>query len=367
MKIRNSLPEDILIKRAPTDCSHTTKKKDPRFRQGCYKRQKYIRMDSLLWTVVLLVSVSIVLPAAGDAELQADSNETTASPSNPVLNLAYYTLDDKYNGCVKALKRKLKSLLKTELAMSETYRDTWNKALENWRRIKDSKSFPQNITEFVEVAILTYASEKPKVYPEFNAATRTAGKGPKEYEAYLFKSLHFLLTIAAKEPQLKPLKCISVYRGTDVEFSIEKTFRFGQFTSTSERKEIAYRFGKTTFFRLFTCKGYSISEMSTYQSEEEVLIPPFEIFQVTLIKDTAKGKTINANSAGSCSNHNCAFVGKGWNGTQACPEHQVPELLALAIFKGSLNPERAVLTPANTSAATLDEPTASVIIPFCKL
>ncbi|XP_054850985.1 erythroblast NAD(P)(+)--arginine ADP-ribosyltransferase-like isoform X2 [Eublepharis macularius] len=243
--------------------------------------------------------------------LPADSNETTASPSNPVLNLAYYALDDKYNGCVKAMKSNLKSLLKTELAMSETYRETWNKSLEGWWEEKDSKSFPQNITEFVEVAILTYTSEYPKIYPEFNAATRTAGKGPEEYEAYLFKSLHFLLTMAAKQPDLKPLQCISVYRGTKVDFSVEKVFRFGQFTSTTEREDMAKKFGTKTFFNVFTCKGYSISEMASYEFEKEVLIPPYEIFQVTSVEDTEDGKTVNATSLGSCSNHNCAFVGKG--------------------------------------------------------
>nr|XP_056720648.1 erythroblast NAD(P)(+)--arginine ADP-ribosyltransferase-like [Euleptes europaea] len=237
-----------------------------------------------------------------------------ANTSNPVLNLASYALDDKYKGCVKAMKNNLKSLLEMELAGSSTYKATWEEALKEWWPKKDSQSLPQNIKEFAEVAILTYASEVPKIYPEFNTATRTAGKGPKEYEAYPFKSLHFLLTWAAKAFQSTAPKCVRVYRGTTVEFSVEKMFRFGQFTSTSESKKEANHFGKTTFFKVLTCKGYSISEKSIFEHEKEVLIPPYELFRVTSVEDTAKGKIINAKSVGSCSNHNCAFMGKDFLG-----------------------------------------------------
>lgn len=228
-----------------------------------------------------------------------------------VLNLADYALDDKYKGCVSAMKKNLRSLLETELATSQTYKETWEDALEVWWERKGSKSLPQNITEFAEVAILTYANEAPSIYTEFNTATRSAGKGPKEYEAYPFKSLHFLLTWAAKAFRSTDPKCISVYRGTTVQFSIKKMFRFGQFTSTSEKKDVASKFGKVTFFKVSTCKGYSIREMSMFNYEEEVLIPPYELFQVTSIEDTKKGKTIKAVSVGSCSNHNCIFVDKG--------------------------------------------------------
>lgn len=242
---------------------------------------------------------------------QTASKETTTSASKPVLNLASYALDDKYKGCVNAMKSNLKSLLKMELAASQTYKDTWEHALEMWQKKKDSKSLPKNITEFAEVAILTYASEKPEIYTEFNTATRTAGKGPKEYEAYPFKSLHFLLTWAAKAFQSVQPKCVSVYRGTDVKFSVKKRFRFGQFTSTSEKKKVARMFGKVTFFEVLTCKGFSISERSMFEYEEEVLIPPHELFQVTSVNDTEEGKTIKARSLGSCSNHNCVFAGEG--------------------------------------------------------
>lgn len=241
--------------------------------------------------------------------LQSGSSEVAANTSNPVLNVARYSLDDEYRGCVKAMRCNLGSIIQSDLENSELYRNAWVEALNNWQ-VNKSWLFPQNMKELYEVAILAYTLQSPPLYQEFNTATRTAAKGPEEYEAYPFKSLHFLLTQAARAFQSKEPKCIKGYRGTSVKFSVKDLFRFGQFTSISESAEVARRFGTVTFFKVHTCMGFSISEMS-YFEEEEVLIPPFEIFQVTLVEDTSAGKIIGAKSRGSCSNHNCAFVGKG--------------------------------------------------------
>ncbi|XP_048372757.1 erythroblast NAD(P)(+)--arginine ADP-ribosyltransferase-like [Sphaerodactylus townsendi] len=277
-------------------------------------------MGNCFCLVFLWLSVSIIFPAVEHAEV--GSSEMAANPSNPVLSLAPYTLDDKYKGCTKVMKNNLKSLLETELAITPKYKETWKASLRTWRKRKDSHSLPRNVTEFAEMAIMAYTYGNPSIYEEFNTATRTAGKAPREYAAYPFKSLHFLLTWGAKAFQSTKPKCTRVYRGTEVKFFTTKIFRFGQFTSTSERRTIAEFFGTITFFNVFTCEGYSISEMSRIKFEDEVLIPPYELFQVTSVKDTKNGKIVNAKSVGSCSNHNCAFVGKGWNGTMACPEHQ---------------------------------------------
>ncbi|XP_062992810.1 erythroblast NAD(P)(+)--arginine ADP-ribosyltransferase-like [Elgaria multicarinata webbii] len=228
----------------------------------------------------------------------------------PALNMAHYSLDDQYEGCLSSMRSHLTSLIRSELKASELYREAWENALFNWQA-NQSWLYPQNMKELFEVAIWAYTFEIPPLYREFNAATRTAGKGPKEYEAYPFKSLHFLLTRASMTLHSEDLKCIEVYRGANVEFSVNNLFRFGQFTSTSENLEEAEKFETVTFFKLFTCKGIDISEMSFYQEEEEVLVPPYEIFKVTSVEDTSNGKTVKAKSVGTCSYHNCAFVGEG--------------------------------------------------------
>ncbi|XP_033026495.1 erythroblast NAD(P)(+)--arginine ADP-ribosyltransferase-like [Lacerta agilis] len=269
--------------------------------------------------VTFLLVAFIVSSAQATAE--AGSSEMSTNRSNPILNMAHYSLDDKYEGCLASMQSILKSLLLSELNMSRIYKEAWEEALFNWQE-NQSWLYPRNMEELSEVAIWAYTLEYPSLYRKFNAATRTAGKGPEEYEAYPFKSLHFLLTQATLSFKLKDHRCVKVYRGTDVMFSINDLFRFGQFTSTSENSKVAEAFDTVTFFKLFTCEGIDISEMS-FMDEEEVLVPPYEIFKVTAVEVTLDGKTVDAKSVGTCSYHNCAFEGEGWDNNHACPGHQV--------------------------------------------
>ncbi|KAJ7313849.1 hypothetical protein JRQ81_005600 [Phrynocephalus forsythii] len=209
------------------------------------------------------------------------------SRSNPVLNMANSSFDDRYKGCLKNMKGNLTSLLRSELAASKLYNEAWETALLSGQYNR-TWLYPRNLEELSEVAICTYTQNDPPLYEEFNTATRTAGKGPKEYAAYRFKSLHFLLTWATRFWR-KEISCQRVYRGTNVNFSIGQYFRFGQFTSTSEKKKVARFFGKATFFSLITCKGIEINGLSAFHYEEEVLVPPYEMFKVKAIEDTAKG------------------------------------------------------------------------------
>uniref|UniRef100_A0A670JM20 NAD(P)(+)--arginine ADP-ribosyltransferase n=1 Tax=Podarcis muralis TaxID=64176 RepID=A0A670JM20_PODMU len=241
--------------------------------------------------------------------LGAGSSEMSTNRSQPILNMAHYSLDDKYEGCLESMQSILTSLILSELNMSKIYKEAWEEGLFNWQE-NQSKLYPKNMEELSEVAIWAYTGAYPSLYRKFNAATRTAGKGPEEYEAYPFKSLHFLLTQATLSFKRKDHKCVKVYRGTGVKFSINDLFRFGQFTSTSENSIVAEVFQTVTFFKLFTCEGIDISEMSLFK-EQEVLVPPYEIFKVTSVEDTPDGQTVDAKSVGTCSYHNCAFEGKG--------------------------------------------------------
>ncbi|NWS04045.1 NRT2 ribosyltransferase, partial [Motacilla alba] len=66
-------------------------------------------------------------------------------------------------------------------------------------------------------------------------------------------------------------QCHRVFRGVrDIRFKAQKgqSVRFGQFTSTSARKEIALQFGKDTIFEVYTCHGADIRQFSMYPGEE---------------------------------------------------------------------------------------------------
>ncbi|CAM5117940.1 unnamed protein product, partial [Eretmochelys imbricata] len=105
-------------------------------------------------------------------------DEVRTAEGNPILNLAPNSLDNVYRGCVKAMKRRLPSLLEEELEENQLFREAWDQAKE------------------MCVAVLAYALEDPPVYQSFNLAARTAWKSPQADAGFPFKSLHFLLTQA---------------------------------------------------------------------------------------------------------------------------------------------------------------------------
>nr|XP_008114723.1 PREDICTED: erythroblast NAD(P)(+)--arginine ADP-ribosyltransferase [Anolis carolinensis] len=248
-------------------------------------------------------------------------NKMSKKKARPELNMAHASLDDQYDGCMASMKRLLPSLFRSELNASTLYSEAWEKALFEWQENK-TWLYPRKLEELSEVALYAYTLGYPPLYQEFNSATRTAAKGPEEYAAYPFKSLHFLLTWATRFLG-KKFSCQRVYRGTGVNFSVGHYFRFGQFTSTSEDPEIAQFFQTVTYFKLVTCKGIGISEASYFQHEQEVLVPPYEMFKVTSVEKHPTNKTIMAVSVGTCSDHNCIFVGEDLKYTKRCQDHQV--------------------------------------------
>ncbi|XP_023956591.1 erythroblast NAD(P)(+)--arginine ADP-ribosyltransferase-like [Chrysemys picta bellii] len=269
---------------------------------------------------LLLFTAAWVLPA-GTSEPRPD--EIRTAEGNPTLNLASNSLDDLYRGCVKAMKRRLPSLLEEELEENQLFREAWDQAKEMWMQMENQTIFPKTLRALYSVAVLAYTLEEPPLYALFNVATRTAWKSPQAYAGFAFKSLHFLLTRAAEKLGAKEPSCAKVYRGTKVKFSIEGLFRFGQFTSTSEKRQEAEEFGCTTFFVLVSCQGFPVGNLSRFPGEEEMVVPPYEMFRVTGVKETPRKKMVHAKSVRVCSDQNCAYLGKEGNSTMSCPDHQV--------------------------------------------
>uniref|UniRef100_A0A8C3FV45 NAD(P)(+)--arginine ADP-ribosyltransferase n=1 Tax=Chrysemys picta bellii TaxID=8478 RepID=A0A8C3FV45_CHRPI len=210
--------------------------------------------------------------------------------------MASNSLDDLYRGCVKAMKRRLPSLLEEELEENQLFREAWDQAKEMWMQMENQTIFPKTLRALYSVAVLAYTLEEPPLYALFNVATRTAWKSPQAYAGFAFKSLHFLLTRAAEKLGAKEPSCAKVYRGTKVKFSIEGLFRFGQFTSTSEKRQEAEEFGCTTFFVLVSCQGFPVGNLSRFPGEEEMVVPPYEMFRVTGVKETPRKKMVHAKS-----------------------------------------------------------------------
>ncbi|XP_010132214.1 PREDICTED: GPI-linked NAD(P)(+)--arginine ADP-ribosyltransferase 1, partial [Buceros rhinoceros silvestris] len=146
-----------------------------------------------------------------------------------------------------------------------------------------------------------------------NAAVRKAGRSHEQYlDGFHFKTLHFLLSEALRLLRDAPThRCHRVYRGVrNIRFTAQKgqTIRFGQFTSTSLDYDRAWSFGNDTFFSVETCYGVPIQDYSYFPSEEEVLIPPFEVFEVTGVIHNGDRAHIHLHSYNTSSTYNCVLA-----------------------------------------------------------
>ncbi|NXV77163.1 NARE ribosyltransferase, partial [Atlantisia rogersi] len=226
------------------------------------------------------------------------------------LDMAPYSFDDQYLGCSDKMEKELKELNRTEFEINSIYAEAWKKATAKWQ-----KNTPQSsvLKPVQAIALMAYTLHRPRLYKELNMAVHEAGRSPDEYLInFHFKALHFLLTEALRALRDdQPRQCYHVYRGVkDIIFTAQpgQTVRFGNFTSTSLEKMRAKKFGTDTFFSVKTCHGVPIREFSLFPTEEEVLIPPFEIFKVTSVTRKGNRADIELRSQGVRSKYNCEFL-----------------------------------------------------------
>ncbi|NWI95984.1 NRT2 ribosyltransferase, partial [Pitta sordida] len=243
-------------------------------------------------------------------------------------NMAPNSFDDQYRGCRRAMNRRLPGLNRSEFVVNNDYAETWAKATARWYG-RGSHAGSQLRPELA-VALLAYSMEDG-LYKGFNRAIRTAGRSHREYLRHFhFKVVHFLLTEALYElrgAQSHP-RCLRVFRGTDgVRFIArrDQVVRFGQFASTSLRRNVSEFYGNETFFEIDTCHGASVRNFSLYPEEDEVLIPPFETFKVTRVTHRGNKTQMWLRAHGAHSNYNCVWLrgdvpgagdtgtGRGWH------------------------------------------------------
>uniref|UniRef100_A0A4W5MNL0 NAD(P)(+)--arginine ADP-ribosyltransferase n=1 Tax=Hucho hucho TaxID=62062 RepID=A0A4W5MNL0_9TELE len=142
--------------------------------------------------------------------------------SNIPLDMAPDSVDDSYEGCeVQMFKKVLETYLPKE-------------------RRKLSKNY--------SLAIQVYVNATANIYKSFNNATRTQYKSYNK--TFKYHSLHFLLT---------------------------------NFTSNTLDKKIAKGFGSKSCFEIATYFGAPLGKYSQLAHENEVLIPPYEVFKITKV------------------------------------------------------------------------------------
>lgn len=227
------------------------------------------------------------------------------------LDMAPNSFDDQYLRCHFKMARALPTLNLTEFVPYSDYAEAWNRAVAVWGS-RNPRAGESLLQMEQAIAILAYTMEEG-LYLEFNRAVRVAGRSRRAYlDTFHFKVMHFLLTEALSElrgARAHP-QCLHVYRGIDgIRFSSRPghIIRFGQFASASLLKNVSESYGTSTTFEVDTCHGAAIRHFSYYPDEEEVIIPPFETFNVTEITHQGDDIYIHLRSHGVHSKYNCAW------------------------------------------------------------
>ncbi|MEQ2190132.1 hypothetical protein GOODEAATRI_032571 [Goodea atripinnis] len=227
------------------------------------------------------------------------------------LDMAENSVDDMYSNCITVMEEKVDITFFNNEIENLLFKNAWAQA-EKCAKKKIKEIGDEALTIHHIQAICTYtAGGGAEFYKPFNEAVRT------EREVYAnsfqFHSLHFWLTRAIQILN-DQAQCYTTFRRTKAEFTgdVNKVIRFGTFTSTSKSSEL-YTFGKTTCFQITTCHGAYLKKYPVLEDhEQEVLIPPYEMFKI-ISTDKTEGledcKTVYVlKSTGIKSNLDCSIA-----------------------------------------------------------
>ncbi|XP_056416236.1 uncharacterized protein LOC130357560 [Hyla sarda] len=229
--------------------------------------------------------------------------ETYVMPYNPNM------FDDQYIGCSDTMEKDIMpKVLQQEMA-NKQFRDAWINATERWEDIRDDLELPEGFEDEYGIALLTFTNHYPKenpIYRQLNGNLTIAGASQRDYmEKFHFKALHFYLTRALQILKPNCHQNYTTYRGSKDKFQVTPVMKFGRFTSSSLNIMEALDFGTESFFRITTCFGARLGNLSFFPAEEEVLIPPTEKFLYV----TKEKLVYYLTSTGeTCSYFNCAYL-----------------------------------------------------------
>ncbi|XP_054909645.1 ecto-ADP-ribosyltransferase 5-like [Poeciliopsis prolifica] len=223
------------------------------------------------------------------------------------LELYEDSIDDMFSNCKEEMRKMLSA--KFSYKLEEKGYET---------HCVDEKSKIEKIDDILTQeelqAIRVYTEHTNAVYKIFNPAVRT---GKNEYGKNIcqFHKLYFLLVSSVQKLKIADKeKCYTTYKrySSEVKFKSDK-IRLGSFASSSltpDQKD----YGKKSCLKIKTCHGADIEKYSAYPEEKEVLIPPYEMFELTKNNDVKELKdcetTFVLESIGTKSNLDCKLVKK---------------------------------------------------------
>uniref|UniRef100_UPI0037E78651 ecto-ADP-ribosyltransferase 5-like n=1 Tax=Semicossyphus pulcher TaxID=241346 RepID=UPI0037E78651 len=256
--------------------------------------------------LLLLILVQLV----ASKKINSIFSQGKPDPSIP-LGMVKDAVDDMYSDCKAKMSEKVKDKYFKE-ENKELFKKVWRNAKKcAERNVRHKEKGDEALTKEHLQAICVYTSGNQMFYDQFNRAVRTSRE---EYgTTFPFHSLHFWLTSAIQV--LNPKKqCLTSYRRTNTKFTgqVNQMIRFGYFASSSRSTKLT-QFGTKTCFEINTCHGAYLKKYPHLKDhEEEVLIPPYEIFKISKeMKNKHKAKLGDCKvvyvlkSIGTYSNLNC--------------------------------------------------------------
>uniref|UniRef100_A0A672NK57 NAD(P)(+)--arginine ADP-ribosyltransferase n=1 Tax=Sinocyclocheilus grahami TaxID=75366 RepID=A0A672NK57_SINGR len=229
------------------------------------------------------------------------------------LDMTLNSVDDQYKGCTEKMADLVKTkYLEKEKSASAEYNKTWQEGEQKAKKAED------NLQQNHSVAIHVYTNKDSKVYSNFTRATRTDKQKYKE-GTFKWYSLHFLLTEmwAGSGPKRSAVWDVT-YHGTNLKCDVQSIeVRLSSFSSSSLDRKVIQGFGSKSCFEIYTCEGANLTRYSKYPEEKEVLIPPYETFNVTAVKNRTDRPDLWCetvfvlNSTGTRSDLNCDLFNSG--------------------------------------------------------
>ncbi|XP_056098697.1 ecto-ADP-ribosyltransferase 5-like [Rhinichthys klamathensis goyatoka] len=247
--------------------------------------------------MVVLAAVLLTYGVSTGIAMEAGTSSAVAGENSVLpLDMAENSVDDMYYRCKDQMKKRVSADLEDEKNKDQKFKKVW----ESSNDLRNFKEGTHSLRRDQIVAISYYTSGEDNAYLDFNTAVRT--QGPQYETTFRYHALHFLLTTAiqderAFEEKLRNTKyCLTGYRRVNRYFSqpvINTQFRFGSFTSATLNKLYPNKelFGEKSCFQIETCMGVDVSIYSKFEdAEAEVLIPPYEVFEVVEIKKRLKSE-----------------------------------------------------------------------------
>ncbi|XP_004611424.2 ecto-ADP-ribosyltransferase 4 [Sorex araneus] len=236
---------------------------------------------------------------------------TVAAKSS--IDLAPGSFDDQYQGCSQQTMEELSEgdYFTKELDANRNYSKIWQNAHLNW--LNQERALPANMTVTHAVAVLVYTLNS-NIRSDFTRAMASTGQSAAQYpHTFHFKYLHYYLTSAIQLLRKEMLRkndsrCYEVHHeatNVPLEASIGATLRFGQFLSASLVRKDAPKLENQTLFTLSTCLGVPVEYFSL---KKEVLVPPYELFEVVNVTSLPRGSWVRLRSTGNFSTYNCQLL-----------------------------------------------------------